>query len=241
MPERDRVLSLSAVRRYYDWLGRRLDSQGFYENPALDALVAHANFEDADSVFEFGCGTGKFASRLLENHLPDSATYFGYDVSSVMVDLAKRRIALHGDRVRVALSDGSVRFPLRDQSVDRIVSSYVLDLLSESDIRQFFAEAHRSLTTGGKVCLASLTEGVAPLSRIVSSLWRAAFRLSPKMVGGCRPIGFDAFIDPRQWRIAYRAVLAPFGVPSEVVVLDVLDERGAAVGGRPSEDAPSVR
>lgn len=220
MPDKERVLGISAARAYYNRFGQKQDSQGFYEDPALDDLIAHAGFQDARSVFEFGCGTGKLASRLLEKHLTLSASYFGCDVSPVMVGLAKRRLEAYGERVRVALSDGAVRFPLPERSVDRVVSSYVLDLLSEADIRRFFSEARRVMIPGGRVCLASLTKGVSLPSRVVSSLWMTVFRLKPSIVGGCRPIQVDAFVPPHEWQVVHRRIVTPFGVPSEVLVLE---------------------
>jgi SAM-dependent methyltransferase len=213
------VLNVSEVKAYYDRLGRWLDSQGFYENPAVDDLVAHARFRDAQRVFEFGCGTGKFAARLLGECLPPSATYTGCDVSPVMVGLASRRLQAYPRRAKVLRTDGTVAFPLPDRSADRIVSTYVLDLLSEGDTRAFFAEAHRVLAPGGMLCLASLTEGVGPLSRAVSLLWAALFRLRPSVVGGCRPVRLDAYADRKHWRSAHRNIVTPFGVPSEVLIL----------------------
>lgn len=219
MADKGQVLSPSAVRAYYDRFGKKQDSQGFYEDPALDELIAHASFQDARSVFEFGCGTGKFAARLLEDYLSPSASYLGCDISQVMIGIAKHRIETYGERAQVALSDGVVQFPLPDHSVDHVVSNYVLDLLSETDIRRFFSEAHRTLMPGGKVCLSSLTNGVNLQSRIISSLWMSVFRLKPAIVGGCRPIRPDSFADPQEWRVVHKRVVTPFGVPSEVLIL----------------------
>lgn len=220
MPDDDRVLSPPAARAYYDRFGKKQDSQGFYEDPALDDLIAHAGFQDARSVFELGCGTGKLAARLLGEHLPSSASYLGCDLSPVMIDIAERRLEPFGARARVALSDGAVRFPLADGSVDRVVSSYVLDLLPEAEIRRFFSEAHRTLSPQGKVCLASLTRGFGLASRLVSLLWTMVFKLRPGLVGGCRPIRLESFLDPSRWRILHRKLLAPYGVPSEVLVAE---------------------
>ncbi len=214
------MLSPAAAQAYYDRFGKKQDSQGFYEDPALDDLIAHAGFETAQRVFEFGCGTGKLAARLLERHLPSSATYLGCDISPVMVELAKHRLAAYGERSEVARVDGAVRFPLADHSVDRVVCCYVLDLLSAEDIGRFFSEAHRALTPHGRLCLASLTRGEHLPSRMVSSLWSAVFSLRPAIVGGCRPIHLEAFVDARRWQIVHRRVVAPFGVPSEVLVLE---------------------
>lgn len=220
MADNDRVLSPSAARAYYDRFGKKQDRQGFYENPALRELIAYAGFEDARSVFEFGCGTGRLAARLLEDHLPPSASYLGYDISPVMIGLAERRLAEHAGRAKVVQSDGAVRFPLPDRSVDCVVSSYVLDLLSEADIRCFFLEAHRTLTPRGRVCVASLVRGAGMASRVVSSAWTAVFSRNPAIVGGCRPIDLDSFVDARRWRAVHRKIVTPFGVPSEALVLE---------------------
>ncbi len=220
MPDDDHVLSPAAARAFYDRLGTKQDWQGFYENPALAELITHARFEDALNVFEFGCGTGKFAARLLLNHLPAPATYIGCDVSPIMIGIARRRITQFGARARVVASDGAVQFPLPDHSVDRVVSTYVLDLLSDTDIRRFFAEARRALAPHGKLCLVSLATGVRVPSRIVTWLWTAVFRRNPTLVGGCRPVDLDSFVDPRHWRFAHRHTVAPFGVPSAIRVLD---------------------
>lgn len=230
MSTKDRVLSPSAAQAYYDRFGKKQDSQSFYEDPALDELVAHANFQDSRCMFEFGCGTGKFADHLFEEYLSPSASYFGCDVSSVMVGLAKRRLEVYGERAQVVLSDGTIRFPLPEHSVDHVVSCYVLDLLSDADIGHFLSESHRVLMPGGRVCIASLTGGINIPSRIVSSLWMSVFRLSPALVGGCRPIHLDAFVNPREWRVLHRRIVTPFGVPSEVLILEVQSATNNGLG-----------
>lgn len=232
MRGKDHVLSPAAARAYYDRFGKKQDSQGFYEDPALDELVAHAGFQDSRHVFEFGCGTGKFAGRLLEETLPASASYFGCDISPIMLGLAKTRLEVFGRRAQAVLADGAVRFPVPDLSVDRVVSNYVLDLLGEADIERFFSESRRVLMPGGKVCIASLTTGVDIPSQIVSSVWRWLFRLSPALVGGCRPVNVDAFVNPQEWQVVHRRVVTPFRVPSEVLVLET---KRATDNGKPSQ------
>jgi ubiquinone/menaquinone biosynthesis C-methylase UbiE len=212
------VLTPSQAQKFYNRFGTKQDAQAFYEDAALDDLIAHASFEQADSIFEFGCGTGRFGSRLLANHLPRSASYLGIDISKTMIDIAGQRISPYAERARVALSDGSMSFPLADHSVDRVVSTYVFDLLSETDIRHAISEARRVLTPNGKLCLASLTKGQALVSRVVSGLWSALFRLYAPMVGGCRPIRIEPFVSQQRWAVEHRSVITQFGVPSEVLI-----------------------
>lgn len=223
MRNKQTVLSASEARAYYNHFGKKQDSQGFYEDPALYDLIAHASFQDAEAVFEFGCGTGKFAACLLEEHLRTSATYFGCDVSPVMVELATQRLTPYAERASVVRSDGTIHFQLSDHSVDHVICSYVLDLLSEQDARLVFTEAHRVLKPKGKLCLVSLTNGFTLPSRLVSSVWKAVFRMRASLVGGCRPIRLEPYVDQECWQFEYRKVVIAFGVPSEVLVVSRQD------------------
>lgn len=218
------VLTSSEARAFYDRFAKKQDSQAFYEDAALDDLVAHAAFEQAQSVFELGCGTGRFASRLLADHLPPSASYLGIDLSPVMVGIAASRLSPYGERARVAPSDGSMSFPSPDRSNDRVVSTYVFDLLAEADIDRAFSEAQRVLTPGGNLCLVSLTKGETLAPRIVTGLWSALFRVRESWVGGCRPIRLTSFIDRKRWSVDYHNVVTRFGVPSEVLMAHPLYE-----------------
>ena len=206
------------LRAYYDWLGKKLDTQSFYEDPALEKIIEHADFGACEQVFEFGCGTGRFAERLLRRHLPPAASYLGIDLSPVMVDIARRRLAPFGARAKVEQTDGSIHIPMPDHAVDRVIATYVLDLLDEADARRFIEQAHRVLKPSGLLCLACLTDGVTWPSRMVSGLWSALYRLSPVLVGGCRPFHPAACIDPTRWQITYEEVMTPFAVPTLALV-----------------------
>lgn len=209
------------AQAFYDRFGSKQDAQAFYEDAALDDLIAHAAFEQAASVFELASGTGRFALRLLSRHLPATATYLGIDLSSTMVGLATQRIAPYAVRAKVMQTDGAMQFPLPDHSIDRVVCVYLFDILPEHDIRQAIAEAHRVLKPDGKLCVASLTEGVTVASRIVSTLWSQAFCMRSALVGGCRPLRLDQFFEPASWSLDRRNVVVKFGVPTEVIVASV--------------------
>lgn len=213
-----RTLSHEQARRVYDRIGAYQDSQGFYENAALDLLVEHGEFDLAHDVFEFGCGTGSFAARLLDGPLPAAARWRGMDLSPEMVRLARERLARFGERAEVVQSDGDPRTGQPDASCDRFVSNYVLDLLSEDEIRAVLSEAARILRPGGLLCLVSLTTGCTPVSRLVASVWAAVHRLSPALVGGCRPLDLVPHLAAGTWTVRTHPRVAAFGVPSEVLV-----------------------
>ncbi len=87
-----RMLSHQQATAFYDRLGTKQDWQAFYEVPATANLIAHAAFEEAQSVFECGCGTGAFAERLLSRHLPPQARYLAdaYQGFPILAGMKKR-------------------------------------------------------------------------------------------------------------------------------------------------------
>ena len=214
----DRYLSPEEAKRFYDRLGSRQDWQGFYENPAINELIAHAIFESAHSVFEFGCGTGALAARLLRHHLPADACYVGLDISRTMVSLARERLKPWPERARVYQSDGAPRIDEPDRTFDRFVSTYVLDLLAPDFIERLLSEAHRLLVPGGKLCLVSLTFGASRLSRAVCWGWQRLWRFSPVIVGGCRPIELPDYLPSEGWKPDHQTKITSWGVSSEVLV-----------------------
>lgn len=214
------ALPREQARRVYDRIGALQDTQAFYEDRATGILIEHADFGSARRVLELGCGTGRFAARLLAQHLPLDASYRALDLSATMVRLARARLAPFGSRAEVVLTDGS---PPRSEpagSRDRFVSNFVLDLLSDDDIADVLREAHRILVPGGRLCVSSLSSGAGGLPRLVSQVWSRVHAWRPALLGGCRPIELLAWISPPRWEIRHHGKLAPFGVPSEVVVAE---------------------
>jgi len=206
------------AKAFYDRFGSWVDTQAFYEDPAIDELVAHADFHAAQHVFELGLGTGRLAERLLREHLSDEARYTGIDISTTMVSLARARLAKYGSRVEVMPSDAGPVCPLAASSVDRIVSTYVLDLLPEPDISDFLKDCARALSPEGRVCLVGITYGETLGSRLVTKAWQALFRASPHLVGGCRPIRLQPFIAEAGLRVLHCRVVSSFAIASEVLV-----------------------
>jgi ubiquinone/menaquinone biosynthesis C-methylase UbiE len=212
------TLSVEQARRFYDWFGAWQDRQSFYEDLALDAMVEESDFQHATSVLEFGCGTGRFAERLLSEVLSPTCRYMGVDVSTTMVNLAQQRLRRWAPRAEVRQSDGSCTFIERDFSVDRVVSTYVLDLMAPEQIHLFLKEAHRVLTADGLLCLVSLADGVGRMGTLVSWLWRKIHALSPYLVGGCRPLDLTAFITRADWHIRHARLIRSLGVTSQVII-----------------------
>jgi len=215
---RERYLTAKQAREFYNRMGRRQDWQRFYEGRAIDELLQHGAFDQATAVFELGCGTGALAEELLSHYLPPQASYVGVDISPVMVELSRRRLLPFGERARVFETDGAFEFSRYATRCDRFVAVYVLDLLPPEAIHQLLDQAHTLLDRQGKLCLITLTEGCTPLSRAIIRLWQGGRRISPSLVGGCRPLQILPYLSREHWQIEFDQTVSAAGVPSEIVV-----------------------
>jgi len=169
---------------------------------------------------EFGCGTGRLAAELLAERLAPECRYLGLDVSAIMVELASTRVAPFGARAEIRQTEGAPRIEAADGAFDRFVSTYVLDLLPEREIRMLLDEAHRVLAPSGLLGIAGLAHGERGLPRAVSRLWEQVHRFRPALVDGCRPIALEAYLFEREWTIRHRSVVCPYAIPSECIVAE---------------------
>ena len=212
------MLSHGQAKKFYDFFGSAQDWQRFYEDAAVNDLTAHLSLKNARQLFEFGCGTGRLAEKLLENHLGPDARYTAVDISTTMTGLTKKRLAKFGDRVTVLQTLGTMTLRAPSHSFDRFISTYVLDLLTEKDIRQLIAEAHRLLSPGGLIGLVSLTHAQNPAGRVVEKLWIGVHAVLPILLGGCRPITLADFVKQDTWHIVHHRKISQCGIASEVLV-----------------------
>lgn len=212
------TLSHQEARRTYDRIGSLQDSQRFYEDQATSLVLKHGDFTPAESVFEFGCGTGRFALRLFEEYLSDTAHYRGVDVSPRMIRLAQSHLAPHSSRAEVILTEGDPPVEEPAGSCDRFVSNYVFDLLSHDDIRAVLREAHRMLRPNGLLCLSGISSGTGFISRIVAGVVSRIQSIRPSLVGGCRPVDLLPFLPKSEWQVNHHSKVVAFGISSEVLI-----------------------
>ncbi|HVS15990.1 MAG TPA: class I SAM-dependent methyltransferase [Thermoanaerobaculia bacterium] len=206
------------ARRFYDRFGARQDRQAWYEDAALERLVALSDFGAARRLVELGCGTARLAARLFDRHLAAAASYRGFDLSPTMARLSSQRLRRYGGRVAICLVSGEPPLPVPDASADRFLSTYTLDLLSKRHIDRALEDAWRVLEPDGLLCLAGLAPGAGPLSRLVMGTWSLARRLRPSLVGGCRPIALGARLSADRWELRHQHRVISWGVASDVLI-----------------------
>lgn len=218
MKNGNRPMDKNSIKRFYDWLGVRLDTQSFYEQSGLNELLRYGQFDSAHAVFEFGCGTGRLAHQLLAEYLPSNCHYTAVDISPNMAAITRARLNCWEDRTNIMVSTGGVELDFGDANFDRFISTYVVDLLSDEEAIKLIDEARRVLRPDGLLCLVSITPGVTWFSRFVMRTWQFINKLHPMLTGGCRPVKLLRFIPEGKWNIESRQVLSRYGVAIEIVI-----------------------
>jgi len=115
MSPRSPNLPVPEAERFYDRMGGWLDCHAFYEDAALDWLLAHGQFGCGGIILELGCGTGRFAERLLTREMRPDARYVGLDLSwrlgvwdvSALAPTCERSPASRSSRSPTARRSGS--------------------------------------------------------------------------------------------------------------------------------------
>ena len=128
-----RERSKERIKHFYNWLGAKLDSQAFYEQSGLDELVHYGQFDSAHNVFEFGCGTGRLARRLLAGYLPSDCRYIAVDISPKMVEITLENLKPWRDQSDIMITTGDIELGFENGRFDRFISTYVVDLLNDED------------------------------------------------------------------------------------------------------------
>jgi ubiquinone/menaquinone biosynthesis C-methylase UbiE len=202
------------ARCFYDSLGSTYDIGERFERRAKARGFVLLDLAPGQRLLNVGVGTGKDQTQI-QNALMPGGLAAGVDLSPVMVKLARANVPPPGNEALCVADGGGLPFP--DASFDRVISSYVLDLIPARRIPLFVREMQRVLRPGGRLVLVGLTEGTTLASRAVMAAWKAIYRLSPASLGGCRPLRMTypllraGFVDVR------REVIVQGGMPSEVL------------------------
>ena len=214
------TLSRSDARAVYDGFAANghiggNDASSGYGGPAVQALLTLAAFSEAKTVLDYGCGQGKLAEVALSKH--SQLEWRGVDQSPLMVQRAQERLHKYGARSTTELLEEGdpSQVTLTPGSVDRFVSTYCLDLLSERDMYSVLDTAQRSLhPERGLLLLSGITWGYRDSIKtfFMTLIWEILYRVTRRTVGGCRPQNLEPYLKARGWTIVGSVRTLPNGV-----------------------------
>ncbi len=165
-----------------------------------------------ESVLEVAVGTGELFARL--RRIKHLKRCIGVELARGMLDEARQRLARDPDLQGCLCRADARRLPFPAQSFDLILNAYMLDLLSEDEIREVLREFRRTLKPAGRLVLLVM----AKQNWLVQGIWMWMYAHFQVLVGGCRPIGLDNLLQTNGWRIELREQISQTGFRSEMIV-----------------------
>jgi phosphatidylethanolamine/phosphatidyl-N-methylethanolamine N-methyltransferase len=140
--------------------------------PGRKAVVQALRVRPGERVLEVGVGTG-----LSLPLYPRDVTITGIDVSSEMLEKARRRVARHGlANVEALLEMDAERMSFADASFDKVVAMYVVSVVERP--AHLLAELHRVCRPNGEIFLVN---HVRSDNRFVAAVEKGLARFSDKL------------------------------------------------------------
>lgn len=133
-----------------------------------------------DEVLEIGCGTGTLAISCAEK----GASVMGFDISSQMLDIARRKVQERSLADKIQLQEmGAIEMDkaFDNETFDKVVSTLVFSEFYPAEQRYVVAEAYRILRPGGLIIIADEVRS--------NSLWKRILQLSVRI-----PLAVIAYI-----------------------------------------------
>ncbi|MEO6326407.1 MAG: class I SAM-dependent methyltransferase [Thermoanaerobaculia bacterium] len=134
--------------------------ESFYDNPTGDLVFPGIPPAAYDVVFDFGCGCGRVARKLIQQH-PAPGRYLGIDLHSGMVDWCRRNLSRVASNFEFRHHDvwnrgfnpegmvGMLPFPVEDSSVTLFVAWSVFTHVNEAAAAFYLRELGRVLHEDG--------------------------------------------------------------------------------------------
>jgi ubiquinone/menaquinone biosynthesis C-methylase UbiE len=164
--------------RVNTWHHNVTNSPGF--EAIREEILRRAQPGPEDTCVELGAGTGFLTFPLAEA----AGSVLAVDVSQAMTDRLDNEAKRAGRATVTAITSDVTRFSLPRQSVDLVVSNYVLHHVHNADKRAIVRQARRWLRPGGRMVVGDMMFGRG-LSEGDGAILRAKARsLAAKGPGG---------------------------------------------------------
>ncbi len=147
-----------------------------------DAVIDRLRPNPGDAVLEVGCGTGR--NLILAARRYPEARFFGFDISEMMLETARAKIAAAGlaDRVQLAQADAAAfeSEALFGRKMDRVFQSYTLSMIPPW--RAALDRGVAALTPSGRLHVVDFgqQERLPGLAKTALRAWLAKFHVAPR-------------------------------------------------------------
>ncbi|MHC4752326.1 MAG: class I SAM-dependent methyltransferase [Planctomycetota bacterium] len=209
----DARVSQHEIANVYDSLSRFYDLWGnLTESRARNRALELAEIKNGQNILEVAVGTGLAFLEMVKKN-PDG-TNIGIDISEGMLQKARKRLSrLSGTNYTLKLGS-ALNIQESDEQFDLIMNNYMFDLISFDEMDIVLKEFNRVLKKEGKLVLVNMTVG----ETFGSGIYDLMYRVSPKMMGGCRGIRLSEKLSQHGFRVKSREYYQQFLFPSEVIL-----------------------
>lgn len=197
--------SLSSI---YDLWGNLTESRA--RNRALEL----AEIKNGQKILEVAVGTGLAFYEIVKQN-PDG-TNIGIDISAGMLKKAQKRLSqLSGANYELKQAS-AFQLEAEEEQFDVLINNYMFDLIPFDQMDAVLAEFKRVLKKGGKLVLVNMTIG----ERFGSSIYDFMYRVSPRLMGGCRGIRLSEKLKEHGFNTKLREYHQQCLLPSEVILAE---------------------
>jgi len=155
-----RIDETEVGEHYADWFTRGLRGIGmryvfsrrglWVINTPYRRILAVASIGPQDRVLDLGCGIGNILIALCER-IAFAQPPVGVDVSSTLIDIGRREVAMAGFDGKIDLRvAAATQLPFVDASFDVALTSHVIKHLDDDALALSFGEVARVLRPGGR-------------------------------------------------------------------------------------------
>ena len=199
----------SRIARAFGRGAASYDQHAGLQRQVADRLLAMLpEPEPAMQMLDLGCGTGYCSTRLRQ--LQPAASVLALDLALPMLAVANRQLNAAPAQVQMLCADAQA-LPLRDSSVDVLVSSLALQWCS--DPTAVFAEIQRVLKPGALALVstlgpASLQEMRAAWAAVDAKRHSNEFLPAWQLQQAAAAVGLQLQLEQEIWVRHYRSLLA---------------------------------
>ncbi len=203
-----------------DQIGELYDGKAWFydvwayltESKARERALELAEIQDGQSILEVAVGTGLMFNEIVKRNSHGQNN--GIDISKGMLLRAETRLSKQNSE-NYSLSIGSANdLKVGDASVDMLVNNYMFDLIPFNQMDRIIGEFKRVLKHDGKLILINMTKS----EHFGGSLYENVYRLSPRLLGGCRGIQMADLLTRHGFKVEVREYVQQMFFPSEIIL-----------------------
>lgn len=204
------------ARQFYNRISGFYDCiAGSFEQRYAFHTLKLLELQAGEKVVEIGFGTGNILKKLAQL-IGDEGKTYGIDISPGMLEVTRKKLikAKLMDRVELRCGDAT-NLPFDDSFFDAAFMSFTLELFDTWEIPKVLEEIKRTLKTGGRVGIVSLSKSYG--ESMLLRLYEWTHRQWPRYLD-CRPIYVEDSLKEADFNIVSSEKASLAGLPLEIIV-----------------------